>query len=222
MTMTRPSDSLHQGVVGSRLMVLRILAAIGSFLSAAVLWARSIIDWVGRSTFFEDWSYLTDKAGPVFRFIADAPGLAIYGVPSATILLLLYLIWDQRRHHPTPAAAKPKPQRLNRIELIRALDDLYAEAVGYRNKLIPPLPTFDYDAEHARMKAWEEKVAGLLYFLPHHHSPLRTLNEFHARARPGIGKVERQVRMESFWNEKIDRLGALIQKLGAQAGEYAA
>jgi hypothetical protein len=124
------------------------------------------------------------------------------------------LVLNQRRELLTADA---------RRELAATLDDLYADGAKYRNSLIPPLEHFnraiDFDKEEARLEAWNQRA---LKALEHplvavaERSRFRTLDSFQPEHHPMAGKSPHQEKIEGIWNEKLKRLRAIIDSVGAE------
>jgi hypothetical protein len=102
---------------------------------------------------------------------------------------------------------------------LNALDDLYNEGVGLRNGLLQPIPGFQFQVEKDKLEAWDDKVVQLLGYLSiPARSRFRTLNLFQPKFAAVEGKDPQQILLETFWNEKLDRLRAEIDKLEHTTG----
>ena len=97
---------------------------------------------------------------------------------------------------------------LRKSEATKALDDLYAEGVGHRNRLIQPLLDYDDAAERTNLEEWGERVlkrsreAGVRISA---RSAFRTLNLFTPQFHKVAGKMDAQSHVEAMWNEKLSR-----------------
>ena len=109
-------------------------------------------------------------------------------------------------------------KNLRREEAFKALDDLYAEGVAGRNRLIPPIADYDDEAERAALTEWSERVllrlrdAGVGVSS---RSNFRTLNKFDPEFHAIVGKKNSQSHVESMWNEKLNRLQVILAKFDA-------
>ncbi|MEX0852960.1 MAG: hypothetical protein WD036_06730 [Bauldia sp.] len=157
---------------------------------------------------------------------------------------LLELIYAARRK-PAYAAGAPAPISQAAIEetlvllnqgkefrtadarrtIASALDDLYAEGTKHRDALIPPLEHFrniiDFDNEDARLEAWNEQALKVLdhpLIAVAERSRFRTLDSFEPEIHPMDGKSPRQDKLEAVWSEKLNRLRAIIDNVGAEPG----
>ena len=105
---------------------------------------------------------------------------------------------------------------LRKSEATKALDDLYAEGVGNRNRLIQPLTDYDDAAERTKLEEWSKRVlersreAGVRISA---RSAFRTLNLFTPQFHMAAGKTDAQSQVEAMWNEKLSRLQAIIGTL---------
>ena len=104
---------------------------------------------------------------------------------------------------------------LRREEAEKALDDLYAEGVANRNRLIPSISNYDDIAERAALEQWGNQVLQRLRDARvgiGSRSNIRTLNKYDAEFHASLGKSSSQNHAESMWNEKLNRLRIIIDK----------
>ena len=92
-----------------------------------------------------------------------------------------------------------------------AIDNLYAAGVGERNRFLPVIPNLNLAEETEKLEKWYDEVVQLLSYLSiPARSRFRTLNLFPPKYAPAQGKTNDQIRIETFWNEKLDRLQKII------------
>jgi len=99
----------------------------------------------------------------------------------------------------------------------RQLDDLFAEGVGERNRLMPTIPNFDRDRENDIFTTWDNRVLVLLdsdYVTIAEKSSFRTLNMFNPVAAVDANKSSEQYHVEAMWTEKLKRLKPIIDRVG--------
>ena len=140
----------------------------------------------------------------------SAPAVVLAALSTAALVSIIVtsvrMFWRSRPAQPSGAR-----------DLATHLDALYAEGVGLRNHLVPTIPGFDWETEHAVLKEWDDRV---LVQLDSEHVPVgrrssfRTLNQFEAVFTPAPGKIDPQCHMESIWTEKLRRLQVIIAELG--------
>jgi len=107
---------------------------------------------------------------------------------------------------------------LRREEAFKALDDLYAEGVGSRNRLVPPISDYDDQIERANLDQWGDRVLQRLRDAGvgiASRSNFRTLNKYEPEFHAIAGKKNSQNHVESMWNEKLNRLQFIIAKFDA-------
>lgn len=101
------------------------------------------------------------------------------------------------------------------------LDDLFAEGVRHRNKLLAPIDRYDDASDRAILRDWSDLVvqklneAGVALNLT---SRFRTLNLFTPEHQPIAGRDPHQVKLEAIWNEKLRRLREIIDGFGDNVG----
>jgi TIR domain len=105
-----------------------------------------------------------------------------------------------------------------RLAIARALDDLFAEGVGQRNALIPPIQAFNHEFEQQKLNEWDSRVLAQLddnYVAMREKSAFRTLDRFTPEFQKVEGKSPQQAHLEAIWNEKLNRLKVIIRKVGS-------
>ncbi len=120
---------------------------------------------------------------------------------------LLFAFWD-------PLARYGKRLVTTKEQARKTLDDLFAEGVRHRNRLLQPIQEgYDDAAERETLGDWSDRVVRKLddASIPvGPRSRFRTLNLFQPKhAQPG-GRGADQVKLEAIWNEKLDRLREII------------
>ncbi len=99
----------------------------------------------------------------------------------------------------------------------RKLDDLHAEGVAKRNRLIPPLDGFENQAELGKLEDWDKRVLVVMDtgdVSPADRSRFRTLDRWKPEFSAIPGRSTEQVHLEAMWNEKLARLRDIINKIG--------
>lgn len=114
---------------------------------------------------------------------------------------------------------KKWPGRIDRGRkfVARQLDDLYAEGVGERNRVMPTIPHFARDKDNEVFTEWDNKVLALLdsdYVTVAEKSSFRTLNLFNPVSAIDADKSSDQHHMEAMWTEKLRRLKTIIDRVG--------
>lgn len=97
-----------------------------------------------------------------------------------------------------------------------ALDDLFAEGVGERNRLIPIVPDFDPQKEDQILARWNDRVMdrfGDIVAIKD-ASRFRTLNLFIPLIHRFPDKTPAQDRIEAIWTEKLRVLREIIGAIG--------
>jgi hypothetical protein len=114
-------------------------------------------------------------------------------------------------------AANPAGSDRGKKIMAGKLDDLYAEGVGRRNRLMPTIPNFDPDRETANFAEWDNRVLALLNadcISIAERSSFRTLNLFHPISAQVPDKSPPQHHLEAMWTEKLERLKLIIHRIG--------
>jgi len=146
---------------------------------------------------------------PIARY-----GKSLFGVgQSGQVEAETALVYEQRMAGKEGRVSRESEEKKLQRKAQIAVDDLKAEAVAYRNELIPALENYGHDAEWGKLKDWNDRVlqkldeAGVPVSA---RSRVRTLNLFQAVYHDEEGKDGRQSKLESIWNEKINRLQKII------------
>jgi hypothetical protein len=98
-------------------------------------------------------------------------------------------------------------------KLGRQLDDLFAEGVKIRNRLLAPMTSYDDVGERKVMNDWSDRVVRKLGDAGITIGPIsrfRTLDRFEAKTMGDPSRSSAQVHLEAIMNEKLDRLRAII------------
>jgi hypothetical protein len=101
-------------------------------------------------------------------------------------------------------------------DLAKSLDDFHAEGTRERNRVIPAIADFDYEAERAELVEWKGRVLQKLdvgHVTPAEYSLFRTLKDFEGWAHDAPNKGGPQNHIEAMWNEHLSRLQAIIHRL---------
>ena len=101
----------------------------------------------------------------------------------------------------------------------RALDELFAEGVRHRNRLLVPIKNYDDVKEREMLGDWSDRVVQELDSANVPIGPrsrFRTLNLFEPQHSPVAGRPLEQVKLEAIWNEKLNRLRAIVDDLGTR------
>lgn len=107
---------------------------------------------------------------------------------------------------------------LRRKEAEQALEELYAEGVANRNRLVFAVADYDDAAERAKLEEWGDRVLSRLREAGvgiGARSSFKTLNLYNAQFRHAAGKTVEQEHVESIWTEKLNRLATILNKLDA-------
>jgi hypothetical protein len=161
---------------------------------------------------------------------AQHPSLPIWAAVTLIVvgLPLFLLPWGWNRlwpakpnlgetEHPESKKTEPRLQP-QRLAIATALDDLYAEGVGHRNRIIPTIQSFDPDSERQTIINWSDRVLAKCddrFVAMREKSAFRTLNLFKPQFHEAEGKSDQQKQLEAIWTEKLDRLNIIIRKIGS-------
>jgi hypothetical protein len=170
---------------------VEFLGTIFDFLVDWRSWLSSII-FGGAVTFL--WSAIEGKSPSEVWLMAL--------IATAAFLLLI-----------AAGMAVLRGLRSRRLAIAKALDDLYAEGVGHRNRLIPVIVGFDHQQEEEKLGDWSNRVMAQCddrYVAMREKSAFRTLNLFTPRFANVQGKDPRQAHCEAMWTEKLERLKIII------------
>lgn len=103
-----------------------------------------------------------------------------------------------------------------RADKVRELDDLFAEGTNRRNYLRTAPPNIGFSEFQYTFDRWNGRVIAVLdSFSVADKSRFRTLNLFEPKNVGSPPNEPDRRRLEAIWNEKLDRLSAII----AQSGE---
>jgi len=195
---------------------------VRSFVRSALLWlaagcvgailvtvlAEFFVKWAEEAGWY---SHPSQRAGRVMSAIGWFLTSAWFIVPTVFISGLAagaWLDWLLRW------IEKGRPITVR--ALARVLDDFHAEGTPERNRLIPSIADFDYQAERAKLVAWKERVLQTLnvdHIAPAEFSSFRTLRDFEGWAHEAPNKSTQQGHIEAMWNEHLSRLQSIIYRL---------
>jgi hypothetical protein len=122
---------------------------------------------------------------------------------------LLFAFWDPLARYGARLVTTKEQAR-------QALDDLFADGVRQRNRLLQPLQEYDDAAEREMLGDWSDRVVRKLDDANVPVGPksrFRTLNLFQPKHAAVAGRGADQVKLEAIWNEKLDRLQKIIDGL---------
>ena len=190
-------------------------------LTASILFALFILKTVsGRNI-----EYVLEKHGwekTLDQTLAELPNWVAavakwlpsgFWLGAFTVLILWGLLegfyaWRRRGSETLTA-----PVTMKKRAIQKALDDLFAEGVRHKNKLIPPVGNYDDTDERAVLHEWQERAlakldeAGISVPIM---SRFRTFNEFDPSYRLAVGKGAEQNLLEAIWNERLRQLRVII------------
>ena len=208
---------------GALRRIASVIAIAAGWLLAGV---RLILDLIGYSTVPQD---LPVAEGLLKRFLVwlmELPWYVPWGFALISTVWLTYVSWPRAPYAATaPDNVKTTkrhcPEKAER-GILKALDDLFAEGVRHKNRLIPPVENYDDAAERSTLHGWQERV---LVKMDEVEVPIslmsrfRTFNEFGAQYRPAVDKSNQQNLLEGIWNEKLRQLRIIINGLDKPRAE---
>ena len=192
------------------------LGRIASILIVALGWVlfgvRTALDFIGYSTAPEDLEVARTRLERGLDLLLATPWWALLGFALASTALLIWRSWPHARQ-PSGDDRATQAIPIDQLAAQRALDDLFAEGVAYRNKLLP-IQAVDLLTAVDTLRDWSGRVLSRLDAagIPlRTRSRFRTLDRFepkvlvHTNERlPGI------IRLEAIWNKKLELLREII------------
>jgi hypothetical protein len=107
--------------------------------------------------------------------------------------------------------------KATKSQVVQRLADLFAEGVGHRNDVSAIADhAYDYNAATSALNDWDGRVSLFIderFFTVSERSRFRTLDRF-TTSLDLSGYHPKQAHLIAMWNEKLDRLKALIDRAG--------
>jgi hypothetical protein len=104
------------------------------------------------------------------------------------------------------------------LDVARALDEYFATGVKERNRLLNAVAGFNYAVERERLVDWSNRTLEAMeseFVMLAERSTFRTLDRFTPEPM-GTGAIsEPQLHIQTMWTEKLKRLRAIIDRMGA-------
>ncbi len=180
-----------------------------------VEWSWSAI-WNGVNAFMiSDFAIGLAIGGLVFAFWDPVAryGESLLGLSSSTPANETELLRQQRLAKKEDRVGRELDEQ-QKVEAARhKLDDLFAEGVKLRNRLIPAIENYDNNNARSEMRRWSNKVVRTMTDAKVKlgaRSRFRTFNRFDPEYTEAEGKSPAQHTVEAIYNEKLERLRAAI------------
>jgi hypothetical protein len=188
------------------------------FAIAAGVVGEFFIEYARDQGWYENPSERMDNAMTLLREIVTHPWFLLTTVLFTGFSGGLWLDWALRRAEQTETVAGRGSQRT----LAKLLDDLHAEGVHHRNTLLPTLEKFTFATgvkeEQDIFDKWNKRALDVLdndIITVKERSYFRTLDYFQPVYHEAEGKGPQQYRLEAIWNEKLNRLRNIINRIGS-------